>query len=110
MRVVIEKIEEGREWWEGEKVFVGIEGSGDQQEDMVGMLREEGYCVEIVNGGSSDEEGKEDVSYRKRDEIEVQVIGEGLVGKKGRNWKVGCGVYKEVENVSRGRGSEMNKG
>jgi transposase len=93
----------------GEKVFVGIEATGHHYEDIVRILTEEGYSVHIINPASTHEERKQHLTFTKTDEIDLYLIAEALVGNKATNSKLATGVYKQLQNLTRARRSEVDK-
>ncbi len=109
MSLLIQKIEEARQSCHAEKVFVGIEATGHYYEDIVRILTEEGYSVHIVNPATTHEERKQHLTYTKTDDIDLYLIAEALVGNKATNSKLASGVYKQLQNLTRARRSEINK-
>ncbi|WP_460578356.1 IS110 family RNA-guided transposase, partial [Gracilibacillus alcaliphilus] len=92
-----------------EKIFVGIEATGHHYEDIVRILTEEGYSVHIVNPATTHEERKQHLTYTKTDDIDLYLIAEALIGNKATHSKLASGVYKQLQNLTRARRSEINK-
>ena len=109
MKLLIEKIEEAKLRCQAERVFVGIEATGHYYEDIVRILTSKGYSVHIINPASTHEERKQHLTYTKTDDIDLYLIAEALIGNKATNAKLSSGVYKQLQNLTRTRRSEMNK-
>ncbi len=109
MKLLIEKIENARNTLQADRVFVGIEATGHYYEDIVRILIDAGYSVHIINPVSTHEERKQHLTYTKTDDIDLYLIAEALIGGKATNAKLSKGVYKQLQNLTRARRSEINK-
>ncbi|WP_419959370.1 IS110 family transposase [Psychrobacillus sp. BM2] len=109
MQLLIKEIEEAKQTCQAEQVFVGIEATGHYYEDIVRILTDAGYSVHIINPSSTHEERKQHLTYTKTDDIDLYLIAEALVGNKATNSKLPSGMYKELQNLTRARRSEINK-
>lgn len=109
MQLLMEKIEKAKLTCHAEQVFVGIEATGHYYEDIVRILTDEGYSVHIINPGSTHEERKQHLTYTKTDDIDLYLIAEVLVGNKATNSKLASGTYRELQNLTRARRSEIDK-
>jgi transposase len=109
MRLLINKIEQAKQFCQAERVFVGIEATGHYYEDIVRILTKEGYSVHIINPASTHEERKQHLTYTKTDDIDLYLIAEVLIGNKATNAKLATGVYKQLQHLTRARRSEINK-
>ncbi|MBB2483560.1 IS110 family transposase [Bacillus sp. APMAM] len=109
MKFLIQKIEYAKHLYRAEKVFVGIEATGHYYEDIVRILKEKGYSVHIINPASTHEERKQHLTYTKTDDIDLYLIAEVLVGNKATNSKLSAGIFRQLQNLTRARRSEINK-
>lgn len=109
MKLLLSKIENAKLSYNAERVFVGIEATGHYYEDIVRILTDKGYSVHIINPASTHEERKQHLTYTKTDDIDLFLIAEALVGNKATNNKLTTGVYKQLQNLTRARRSEINK-
>lgn len=109
MKLLLNKIEKAKLSYNAERVFVGIEATGHYYEDIVRILTDKGYSVHIINPASTHEERKQHLTYTKTDDIDLFLIAEALVGNKATNNKLTTGVYKQLQNLTRARRSEINK-
>ncbi|WP_019412425.1 IS110 family transposase [Paenisporosarcina sp. TG20] len=109
MQHLIEKIEEAKLTCQAERVFVGIEATGHYYEDIVRILTDAGYSIHIINPSSTHEERKQHLTYTKTDDIDLYLIAEALVGNKATNSKLTSGAYRQLQNLTRARRSEINK-
>ena len=109
MQHLIKKIEDAKQSCQAERVFVGIEATGHYYEDIVRILTDAGYSIHIINPSSTHEERKQHLTYTKTDDIDLYLIAEALVGNKATNSKLPSGAYKELQNLTRARRSEINK-
>lgn len=107
--LLIDKIEQMKMNYEAERVFIGIEATGHYYEDIVRILTDKGYSVHIINAASTHEERKQHLTYTKTDDIDLYLIAEVLIGNKATNAKLTKGVYKQLQQLTRARRSEINK-
>ncbi|MFX0561488.1 transposase, partial [Tepidibacillus infernus] len=49
------------------------------------------------------------LTYTKTDDIDLYLIAEALVGNKATNSKLSAGVFRQLQNLTRARRSEINK-
>ncbi|MDQ0233664.1 IS110 family transposase [Metabacillus malikii] len=109
MKFLIQKIEEAKQTFQAERIFVGIEATGHYYEDIVRILTTKGYSVHIINPASTHEERKQHLTYTKTDDIDLYLIAEALLGNKATNAKLSTGQYRKLQNLTRARRSEINK-
>lgn len=109
MKSLIQKVEEAKQACQAERIFVGIEATGHYYEDIVRILTTEGFSVHIINPASTHEERKQHLTYTKTDDIDLYLIAEALVGNKATNAKISVGEYRQLQNLTRARRSEINK-
>ncbi|MFD2046385.1 transposase, partial [Ornithinibacillus salinisoli] len=109
MKVLTDKIEKAKEELQTEKVFIGIEATGQYYEDIVRILMDYGLSVHIINPASTHEERKQHLTYTKTDDIDLYLIAEVLIGNKATNSKLSTGIYKQLQQITRARRSEIEK-
>ncbi|WP_163583489.1 IS110 family transposase [Gracilibacillus saliphilus] len=109
MKVFTDKIEKAKEELQTDKVFIGIEATGQYYEDIVRILMDYGLSVHMINPASTHEERKQHLTYTKTDDIDLYLIAEVLIGNKATNSKLSTGVYKQLQQITRARRSEIEK-
>jgi transposase len=109
MSFLTQKMEEAKQSFQAERIFVGIEATGHYYEDIVRILTTEGYSVHIINPASTHEERKQHLTFTKTDDIDLYLIAEALVGNKATNAKLSVGQFRQLQNLTRARRSEVNK-
>ena len=109
IELLLQKVEESKKEYQAERVFVGIEATGHYYEDVVRILEEAGLSVHIINPASTHEERKQHLTFTKTDDIDLYLIAEAMVGNKATNSKLSKGVYRQLQNLTRARRSEINK-
>lgn len=91
------------------KVFVGIEATGHYYEDIVRILRLEGFTVYILNPIVTDQLRKQTLSSSKTDDLDLLLIQQAIISNKAHETVLQTGLHKELLVLTRARRSEINK-
>ncbi|MGO0063790.1 IS110 family transposase [Brevibacillus fluminis] len=91
------------------RIFLGIEATGHYYEDIVRILGQHGYDVQIINPYTTKEERASALNWCKTDDLDLVAIAHAIVGNKATETKLPEGKYRELLTLTRARRSEVRK-
>jgi transposase len=94
---------------EAQRIFLGVEATGHYYEDIVRLLGERGFGVQILNAYTTFEERASALNWCKTDDIDLVAIAHAIMNNKGTEFTLAEGIQRQLLTLTRARRQEIRK-
>lgn len=103
------KINQAMNDHDGQRIFLGVEATGHYYEDIVRLMGERGYGVQIFNAYTTHEERSSALNWCKTDDLDLVAIAYSIMNNKGTEFTLASGIQRQLLTLTRARRQEIRK-
>jgi len=103
------KIDKAIKSHEAQRIFLGVEATDHYYEDIVRLLGQKGFGVQILNAYTTFEERASALNWCKTDDLDLVAIAHAIRNNKGTEFTLAEGIQRKLLTLTRARRQEIRK-